>query len=316
MFSVQPFPSLNELILNRVPPSMVQDIYHLRQHLYRLEIVNSGIPELIKVLVPIKFKYWRGFKPMRFGTGNDIMTLSPRSNASGADNISQVRSCDNAYESHCWTQLTHLRLCNCGIARLDPSFHFLPHLKQLDLSHNDISGVIHLQDCTGLVLLNLSHNRIQVLSNLQHVIPNIQKLNLSHNSIAMLDGISQLHKLTKLDLSYNMLDDIHEVEQLVVLEDLEELFLSGNPISNASVSTTAQSSQQIKKYRCEIFGLFLHECALAQRPPPLLDGLEISSQEEFSIKSVDMNLANNDFYFDFFQVFYISSSRFRISKLY
>ena len=41
---------LNELILDRVPPSIVEDIYSFRQRICRLEVINAGIPELRKLL--------------------------------------------------------------------------------------------------------------------------------------------------------------------------------------------------------------------------------------------------------------------------
>ena len=235
MFSLEPFTSLHELILNRVPPSTISDIYTFRHQLYRLEIVNSGIPELIKLLAPnTPMKVWSKFKPMPMGLpSTDDVTIQEYKDP-GSYNINtnlcsdvkmsagDVHSPKN-YNADSWQELTHLRLCNCGIDHLDPSLHFLPYLEQLDLSHNDISHIVHLHDCVNLSLLNISHNRIRVLSNLPLVISNIQRLNLSHNGIAMLDGIESLRQLIKLDISYNLLDDSNELDHLVSLSQLREV---------------------------------------------------------------------------------------------
>jgi hypothetical protein len=307
---VEPFTSLEELVLNRVPPSTVEDIYSFRHRIYRLEVVNSGIPELIKLLAPgIKKKYWSHFKPMQIGISPalshafpeltpDSPPPSPSRHATtgqhtarsteGADMDADVGAdvgaeAEALYPHQCWQRLTHLRLCNCGIARLDPSLHFLPHLKLLDLSHNDLSHVTHLHHCPALNLLNLSFNRLSVLSNLHLVVANIQRLNLAHNLICMLDGISHLRHLVKLDLSHNLLDDPSELEHLVSLLDLRELYLEGNPMA-ASRHTAAGSARQEQMYRCEVFGHFMHDCSLQHRPLPLLDGREISPQEEVQIK--------------------------------
>lgn len=279
VFSVEPFTSLSELILNRVPPSTVEEIYSFRQRLIRLEVVNSGIPELLKMLAPVKKKYWANFKPMRIGES---------SVASSSDSIVAPDGAEAAtFVGNCWQRLTHLRLCNCGIARLDPSLHFLPHLKMLDLSHNTLSFVTHLHDCPDLVLLNLAHNRIRVLSNLSLVVANIQRLNLSHNELAMLDGIEHLRQLTKLDLSHNLLDDLGEVELLVGLPQLQELYLAGNPLAEGAQGAAAGSSKkQERRYRCSVFGCFMHDCSLQGRPLPLLDGLEMTVREEVQIKYV------------------------------
>jgi Leucine-rich repeat (LRR) protein len=295
VFSLGPFTSLNELILNRVPPSTVEDIYSFRQRIHRLEVINSGIPELRKFLAPIKRKYWAHFKPMHIGISPSLHHVFPEYK-DDSEHPSRSQSIDkngalvttgddeaDAYLKNCWLELTHLRLCNCGIARLDPSLHFLPHLKMLDLSHNDLSHVIHLHDCPNLTMLNLAHNRIRVLSNLSLVVGGIQRLNLSHNEISMLDGIENLRHLTKLDLSHNLIDDIGEVDHLVGLEELQELFLSGNPLA-ASRHTAGVSTAQEQHYRCEVFGCFMHDCSIQQRPLPLLDGTEMSVDEELKIK--------------------------------
>lgn len=243
------YPALREVHLNRCPPSTVDDFYELRGKLLRLEIINSGIPALYKVLVPVRTKYLKQHKPLFLG---DERVLPPR--------------------AYIWTKLKLLRLTNCGIAKMDASFHFMPYLSQLDISHNDISNIIHLQDCFELRILNASHNRISVLSNISRVIPNIVRLNLSNNMIESLDGLSKLTALEKLDLSNNHIDDFMEIEELVVLPHLHDLILEGNAISFKA------------SYRQSVFVLFVHDCSRFGKPFPLLDNTPITELESSYIK--------------------------------
>lgn len=249
VFSLDAFNSLRELTLNKIPPSTVSNFYSLRSKLIKLEIISSGIPDLSKVLAPIKKKYLRGFKPIILVGESPTMKVS-----------------------HQWTTLTHLTLCNCGITKLDSSLHFLPSLEILDISHNDISHIIHLQDCTKLRVVNAAYNRISVLSNIGWVVGDVQVLNLSHNSIESLDGIERLYSLRKLDVSHNVIRDINEVKGTVPLRDLVGITLMGNP---------SASSQN---YRLYIFSLFLQECSADGRRLPALDGQYISSRESHAIK--------------------------------
>lgn len=242
---------MHELTLNRVPPSTITDFYSLRSKLVRLEILNAGIPDLVKVLAPIKKKYLRGLNPII------LIGESP-----------EIKKC------HQWQMLTHLTLSNCGITKLDPSLHMLPCLEVLDISHNDISHIIHLQDCPNLRVVNAAYNRVRVLSNIGWVIGNVQVLNLAHNSLQSLDGVERLQSLRKLDLSYNSVGDINEVKVTVSLRDLISLVLFGNP---CSVSPN---------YRLYVFSLFLQECSLDGRRLPSLDGQRITSRESHAIKYV------------------------------
>jgi Leucine-rich repeat (LRR) protein len=86
-----------------------------------------------------------------------------------------------------WRYLKQVRIANCGVARLDQSFHFMPNIEYLDVSFNEITHIIHLQvwkgeldgqgihvyifvgcvqDCFRLSTLDVSYNRIRVLSNI------------------------------------------------------------------------------------------------------------------------------------------------------
>jgi len=147
-FSLSIFVSLQELYIDLCPPSTIKGLYDFRNQLKILKIINSGIPELMKALAPgVKEDILKQYKPIVLDNySNDI--------------ASNLR----------WSQVSDLKLSNCGITRLDQSMHLFPSVQTLDLSKNDISHIIHLQDCYSLSELNLSHNRIRVLSNVGRVL--------------------------------------------------------------------------------------------------------------------------------------------------
>jgi Leucine-rich repeat (LRR) protein len=182
------------------------------------------------------------------------------------DRVSQIKSI------YLWERLTTLRLTNCGLTRLDSSLHYLPALVHLDLSYNDISHIIHLQDCHQLRVLNISHNRISVLSNLIWVIPHIERLSLSHNLIESLDGLSSLHQLQRVDLSANKISDFHEIQPLSTLKALTHLYLVGNIISAKP------------NYRLHVISQFLNDCSLDGRDLPCIDGKVLSPKESYTLR--------------------------------
>jgi Leucine-rich repeat (LRR) protein len=174
--------------------------------------------------------------------------------------------------TYIWNKLTHLRLTNCGLTRLDPSLHFLSALVSLDVSYNEISHIVHLHDCGSLRVFNISHNRISVLSNLIWVIPNIQRLNLSYNQIESLDGLDKLHQLQKLDVSHNRLSDFHEIQSLSRLRFLNNIYLLGNILASKP------------NYRLHVTSQFLNDCSLEGRELPYIDGKGLSEKESYTLK--------------------------------
>jgi Leucine-rich repeat (LRR) protein len=161
----------------------VLELYSLRFQLSHLEIINSGIFSVSQLLGPEKWdrSVAAACLPMQLPIVSS--TISSQQAQLGIPDAMQ------------WRQLTVLRMSNCAIDRLDRGMHLLPRLEQLDLSYNDIAHVVHLQDCRNLRVLNVSHNRIRVLSNLNRVIRGIRKLNLAFNCIESLDGLGSLDLL-------------------------------------------------------------------------------------------------------------------------
>lgn len=232
-FSIGIFPSLTHLILEMVPPSTLLGLFELRKQIEVLEVVNSGITDLSKVLAKgadDKFLV-QTFMPMVLpGYEQPGMRTRGSSSAPGSA-LASSSSTEAVIESLCWPRVQLLRLRNCGIARIDQSLHLFPNAATIDLSFNDISHVTHLHDCGALVELDISHNRIRVLSNLDRVLGNIISLDLSNNIIQSLDGLGKLYSLQNLDVGDNQIDDPCEVAHLARLPCLEQLVLAGNPIS-------------------------------------------------------------------------------------
>ena len=59
---------------------------------------------------------------------------------------------------------------------------------------------------------------------------NIQILSLRHNQISELGALSKLYSLVQLDLAYNIIGSLSEVECLIELPLLQNLWLEHNPI--------------------------------------------------------------------------------------
>ena len=237
-FSLSIFVSLQELYIDSCPPSTIDGLYDFRNQLKILKIINSGIPELVKALAPgVTEELLKHYKPIVLDTcSSDI-----------ASNLK-------------WSQVSELKLSNCGITRLDQSMHLFPSVQMLDLSRNDISHIIHLQDCYSLRDLNLSYNRISVLSNVGRVLGNVITLNISHNLIVSLDGIGAMYSLQTIDCSHNAIDDFCEVRHLINLPCLEHIILEGNVLCENAL------------YRLMVFTQLLNGSLLtSDRSLPTLD---------------------------------------------
>ena len=261
---------MQELHLDMCPLSTVEDIYVLRDRLRFLYVTNSGIPDLQIALVPIEPKFIRKLSPM---------ILTP-SRTTADKNSSKILL------EHQWAKLETFRTISCGITCMDQTLHFMPKLTSLDMSYNDITHIVHLQDCSLLMDINLSHNRIRVLSNLERVLGNVLKLDLSHNFIESLDGLDKLHSLQRVDLSYNLIDDYQEIALLCNLPNLESIALKGNAIATPV------------HYRLNVFKVFLKEGTNSNgvnvSSIPALDGSNMSDQESYVLRGQMFKTTENN----------------------
>ena len=101
----------------------------------------------------------------------------------------------------------------------------------LNLAHNQIFEIPEFLSvtCPNLTILNLSHNKIKIVSTLIGDLKKLEILNLSFNRIEILPvTFGNLVKLNHLDLSWNKLVDEALHENFFHLRTLERLYLSDN----------------------------------------------------------------------------------------
>ena len=276
-FSVNHFSNLIYLQLENCPlSSIIGSFYLYREKLKKLDISGSDGLDLCRLLLP-----WRADK------NTESLSIPPSvSHISGNEFFPDPKLC--------WLSLTTLRVTNCALNKLDISLHYLPAVTEIEFSHNNLSQIIHLQDCGKLNILDLSHNRIQVLSNISRVLGNLSSLYISHNQVRSLDGIDKLYSLRTFDVSFNLIGNFSELQYLTKLPYLESLHLIGNPISRPSTKSTVRTPRIILKkiaiviYRKLVFKSLLADGNIlgAGRDLPHLDHHPISTAHKQSLRSV------------------------------
>ena len=295
LLDMQIYPALRHLVLEAVPPSTLVNLHNHRHSLETIEIVNSGITNIAQVFAAHVLKGRLGrFQPMclpgadYFSQGRAASSSSPSgagdssssSNGSSSSLDRQVtapqtqpqslqqqgqlppvpgnsRAAPDADDS--WSGVELLKLRNCGISRLDRALHLFPSCSHIDLSGNDITHIVHLHDCRNLTSLDVSNNRVRVLSNLDRVLGNVITLRLGGNRIVSLDGLGKLYSVETLDLSSNLIDDLCEVSHLARLPCLESVTLTGNPLCSVAPSASA--------YRLNVFSTLATGTVAIGRPP-------------------------------------------------
>lgn len=108
---------------------------------------------------------------------------------------------------------TKLALSNKGIVVVSELIAEYPHLRQLDLSTNQVEDITHIQKLRFLTHLNLSRNCIRdgnFLSN-HALFPYVKTINLSNNKIKALPAV-QLIRLTHLNLNNNEITGLEDFD--------------------------------------------------------------------------------------------------------
>lgn len=315
------FTHLKELYLHMCPPSVFVDLYSLRGQLEVIEFTNSGITDLLRVFQPPLVAVKGTSNGQNTGTSSSSKTISSSagtaltpsylnqrhvvsSSGSIVGPMDSTGGPDPRYEelfstltpmvldaapvdtwlreNYNWKNVQKLLLCNCGIARLDEAMHFFPRVESLNLSHNDISQVIHLQDCAFLFSLDLSFNRIRVLSNISLVLGNVKQLCLSNNQIQSLDGLSNLYSLIELDVSGNCIEDFAEIQHIRRLPCLENVWLRGNPMARYMTQSQYRSAVFHQLILGKDMGRDLQQ---STRSVPELDGVPMSKEETLAFSA-------------------------------
>ncbi|XP_020827134.1 nischarin isoform X2 [Phascolarctos cinereus] len=130
-----------------------------------------------------------------------------------------------------WRALTTLDMSHNSISQIDDSVKLIPKIEFLDLSHNGVMVVENLQHLYNLIHLDLSYNKLTSLEGIHTKLGNIKTLNLAGNLLESLSGLNKLYSLVNLDLSNNNIEQIKEIKNIGSLPCLEEVVLSSNPLS-------------------------------------------------------------------------------------
>ena len=92
-----------------------------------------------------------------------------------------------------------------------PIFEAEPGLRLLSLQHNFIKRVQHLHTTHRLVFLDLYHNRLDLISNIDSLV-NLRVLMLGKNRIRRVEGLQRCNRLSVLDLHGNRITQVREQE--------------------------------------------------------------------------------------------------------
>ena len=172
------------------------------------------------------------------------------------------------------TNATKLDLSGLDLKKIPQEIQKLTELKELDLSHNQISKIENLDTLINLTTFDLENNQISKIENLD-TLAKLTTLDLETNSISKIENLDALYKLTTLNL-YN--NQISKIENLYALTNITELNLSDNNISKIE---NLGSLFFLKK-------LDLTDNPLTEIPEPLMDlDLEIIWSSNNSDRRLD-----------------------------
>lgn len=164
--------------------------------------------------------------------------------------ITDLLSTREGFKPTDWEKVTEISMCGCQLESIMDLNKFVPRLKKVDLSDNNIkyldglpikvfslnlsnNNIEHLTSFSqyhDLLHLNLSFNKMTNLSNVNNNI-HLTELIVSNSQLVSLDGIRYLENLTKLDISQN--DLMGEINfSNFNLVNLQELNVSENSIQS------------------------------------------------------------------------------------
>ncbi|XP_076448177.1 uncharacterized protein LOC143284919 isoform X2 [Babylonia areolata] len=130
-----------------------------------------------------------------------------------------------------WDHVTRVDFSHNFIKDIDSSVQILWRVEHLDLSHNQLEGVEHLQWLSHMTHLDLSHNRLHSLTALHTKLGNLKCLLLQGNHIESLHGFSKLFSLEVLNVSNNKIAKVEDVRPVCQLPCMESLRLTDNPVT-------------------------------------------------------------------------------------
>ncbi|KAH9963854.1 hypothetical protein BC827DRAFT_1259828 [Russula dissimulans] len=146
----------------------------------------------------------------------------------------------------------------------------LTSLTHIDLSSNLLVSIPPgLSSLYNLVSLNLSDNMIDTVQGIYKQLGQVLTLNLSHNRLDSLCGLERLMALERIDVGHNQLEESGEVGRLVLLPNIAEVSVEGNPFTEVEGD-----------YRVKCFDFFWKEGKTI-----LLDGTQAGFYEKMNLTS-------------------------------
>ncbi|XP_033745776.1 nischarin-like isoform X2 [Pecten maximus] len=161
-----------------------------------------------------------------------------------------------------WDKLSEADFSHNTITDIDDSVQLMPRVEVLNLSHNHIKSIQHLNWLSRLTFLDLSYNTFRSLDALHTKIGNLKTLILAGNKLDSLQGLSKLFSLENLDVSHNEISQMTEVLHVCKLPCLEELHMNNNPVTT------------VLDYRTKVLSMFMDRASEV-----ILDDHKPSQQE-------------------------------------
>ncbi|KAH0557866.1 nischarin [Cotesia glomerata] len=142
------------------------------------------------------------------------------------------RCIENANDSHVWLKISQLDLSDNNIEVIDESIKLMPHIESLILNNNCLTELSNITLLPRLSQLHVASNNFTKLpENLHTKLGNIVYMDLSQNKLTSLAAFAKLYSLEWLDVSCNCIESIDEVKYIGYLPCIENLRLTGNPVS-------------------------------------------------------------------------------------
>lgn len=233
-----------------------QDVSHVLDFMSRLEhatIVGSPLPIGTSNIVPNQLTFelsrFKGLRTLKLQLCNTKMmiqvdtirtTLETLEVHNSVSALKEVLLCDvihsdaiDACATYRWPSVRAANFSYNKITSIDRSIRLIRNVERLDLSHNHLREMRHLEGLPSLAHLDLSFNRFYRLEALHTCLGNVATLVLTDNAIESLAGLARLFSLVTLDLTSNRVTSVDEVKHLAALPCLQSLTLTANPVTIA-----------------------------------------------------------------------------------
>lgn len=134
-------------------------------------------------------------------------------------------------------QFTDLNMSNKRVEALAKACEEIKDVKNVDMSVNNLADIAPLKDCSNLLRLNVSKNKIKSVAvfTLDDAFPNLKWLDVSANKFTEFPAF-KCPKLEYLDVSYNKLEKVNEGwtthEKLRVIKSIDNKFKNLAPFKN------------------------------------------------------------------------------------